>query len=57
MFHSQCSIERWFVSVYDTIQYVPLEKTAKKLDINHATAFYVRRKIISSIESDIKDNK
>jgi transposase-like protein len=53
MFHTQCSSEQWLVSVYDAIQYVSLEKTAKRLDINHATAFCMRHKIISAIESDI----
>lgn len=49
--HSHQSADAWIVVLEDTLALEPLDATARKLGVAHATAFHMRHKLLVYLES------
>jgi len=56
MYNSHFGEAVWKQIIRDTINGVPLDDTAKALDIHHETAFNIRHKILYCLEQEEKQN-
>jgi transposase-like protein len=54
--HSHSSSAVWKQVIRDTIDGVPLDKTAENLVLSHATAFNMRHKILYAVERSLVEN-
>jgi transposase-like protein len=56
MYHSHCGEAAWKQVIRDTVDGVPLEKTAESLALHISTAFNMRHKILLALEAEEKLN-
>jgi len=55
--HSHSSATVWRQVIRDTVEGVPIDKTAENLDLSHPTVFNMRHKILYAIEQSLNEDK